>query len=74
MDIIEPVIIVIEAVWLLILMLRLNAYKKLFDQLTGYLAAILNNDNIIKESLTTISLYYGIEFEDLVRILERNKK
>ena len=73
MNVIGPIIIVIEALWIFVLNVRLNAYKKSFNQMTGYLAAILNNDNLIKESLTTVALYYNIEFEDLVKLLERNR-
>ena len=73
MNVIGPSIIIIEAFWILILTLRLNALKKVLDQMSGYLAGIMNNENLIKESLSTISLYYGIEVEDLIDLLERKK-
>lgn len=73
MNAIGPIIIVIEAIWILVLIIRERSIRKVFDQMTGYLAGILNNDNIIKESLSTIALYYGMEVEDLVKLLERNK-
>ena len=73
MNVIGPAIIVIEAIWIFVLIIRERSIRKVFDQMTGYLAGILNNDNIIKESLSTIALYYGMEVEDLVKLLERNK-
>ena len=73
MNVVGPIIIVIEAIWILVLIIRERSIRKVFDQMTGYLAGILNNDNLIKESLSTIALYYGMEVEDLVKLLERNK-
>lgn len=66
--------LLVETLLIIILAFRLNVFKKSFIQLTGYLAAIMNNSDIMKESLTTIALYYGIEYDDLVKLLERNKK
>lgn len=73
MNVIGPVVIVIESLWIFVLLLRVNALKRFSNQMTGYLAGILNNANIIKESLTTLSLHYGIEVEDLVEMLERKQ-
>ena len=38
--------------------------------MVGYLAAITSNENILAESIATISLSYGLEPEELTKILE----
>lgn len=67
------VAILILAVWMLVLYWRINVFKKLLNQMTGYLAAIINNDSMISESLTTVALRYGMDVEDLINMLERKK-
>ena len=73
MNVIGPIVIVVEALWIALLLLRVNAKKKLIDQLTGYLAGILNSSNLVEESVKTISLYYGLSPEKLIKMLERAK-
>ena len=66
-------VILILAIWMVILYLRIEALKRSLHLLTGYLSAILNNENLISESLTTVALYYGIDVNDLTKMLERKK-
>jgi hypothetical protein len=70
MNVIGPIIIIFEALWILILLIRINGLKKFSDQMVGYLAAITSNENILAESIATISLSYGLEPEELTKILE----
>lgn len=70
MNIIGPIIIIFEALWILILLIRINGLKKFSDQCVGYLAAITSNKAILDESIATISLSYGLEPEELTKILE----
>ena len=70
MNLIGPIIIIFEALWILILLIRINGLKKFSDQMVGYLAAITSNENILAESLATISLSYGLEPEEAAKILE----
>ena len=73
MNVIGPIIIVIEVLWILVLYFRINALKRTCDQLSGYLAGILNNDNLVKESIETLSIAFGVDPEKLVVVLERMK-
>lgn len=70
MNVIGPIIIIFEALWILILLIRINGLKKFSDQCVGYLAAITSNKAILDESIATISLSYGLEPEELTKILE----
>lgn len=72
-DIIAWVLVLVLALWMLVSQWRINVLKKLLNQMTGYLAAIVNNDNMISESLTTVALHYGMDTEDLIGMLERKK-
>lgn len=70
MNVIGPIIIIFEALWILILLIRINGLKKFSDQCVGYLAAITSNKAILDESIATVSLSYGLEPEELTKILE----
>ena len=70
MNVIGPIIIIFEALWILVLLIRINGLKKFSDQCVGYLAAITSNKAILDESIATVSLSYGLEQEELTKILE----
>lgn len=73
MNTIGPIIIVIEVFWIVILWLRYRFLRSSYDKMVGFLAAIINNKNIIEESIATIALAYGMSVEDLVKMLEGKK-
>lgn len=73
MNVIGPIVIIVEAIWISVLLIRVSACKKIINQISGYLTGMLNNTNLIKESLMTVALYYDVDFDDLVRFLERKK-
>ena len=69
-----PVIIgIIMGLWILVLKARINSLNRVKDLLSGYLTGVLNNDDLIRESLMTISLYYSINIDELTKMLERKK-
>lgn len=70
MNVLGPIIIIFEALWILILLIRINGLKKFLDQAIGYLSAITSNKAILDESIATISLSYGLEPKELTKILE----
>lgn len=70
MNVIGPIIIIFEALWILILLVRINGLKKFSDQCVGYLAAITSNKAILDESIAIVALSYGLAPEEMRKILE----
>ena len=70
MNVIGPIIIIFEALWILILLIRINGLKKFSDQAVGYLAAITSNKAILEDSIAIVALSYGLEPEEMTKILE----
>ncbi len=70
MSVIGPGVIIFESIWIFVLLIRCNVLKRALDRMTGYLTAITCNKTIVDESISTIALAYGLEHDDVIKILE----
>ena len=74
MNAIGPIIIIIEAIWIFVLIVRCKVLKTAYDRMTGYLAGIINNKSLVDESVTTVALAYGLTSEELYSKLENKNE
>lgn len=70
MSVVGPGIIIFESIWIFVLLIRCNVLKRALDRMTGYLTAMISNKSILDESISTVALAYGLEHDDVIKILE----